>query len=847
MRNVKPLIFDSDNNIIGNIKHTDTLVIPKDDDEFYSVLSNLPRFSVVDSTMATPTDDGYYLFAGEPIGGLPTGITTAGGIAVLTGATWKQVFSINQIPDIAIEYNGGSWIKNATSDGWMAYKQINDELTNTTTLWSSAQISNYVTQALLNAPSLPAVKCATTTNDSLSGLAARDGYTPVAGDVILVKNQTNNDNGFWIAASGAWARAKYNKTSKIFEAITTETTYSQLNIQGGIVNVLNGTTNKNLQLQINIATDASTFGNSIVYVTQTTKIPLSGSNTRYIDAGSGNDSYNGSSAFPFATLLAAYNSPGLSFPATFFLPSSGAALSSPLTHISGKSNLGIVTLDHTQKGGKTSITGVQTFASGNTRVTFKGMAFSTGSSTPFVFQTGNLYRHELENVSFSGAFTSLMSIAADASNWITIRNCDFTGAPSATLPLPNLTNAFTLNIYSQHSRLPISGTGGANTVINIYNSDEYNVRVYPTYIGKINWMGKQFGFPVGSSALPGGLITSQTQLDTVLAWTADGAYDGYYAISGFIPTAGNFSNGAIFGKQTASGVATEVFWGRTFAQSPASLSTISGTILIKDGNGGWSANPSNGSFNVPDWTQSSTYKLNDLRRYTDGILYLANGTIAANTAFTVGTTGATWSQLLVNASNLSSGTVPLARLGTGTPTASKFLRGDNVWAEPSVGAIPVWTNAGTVNAYIGSTTTSPTIGTTRRNQYLYRMIGVKEMQVSMVLDVAGTGSANGSGDYLFTLPNGAQFDTSIQIQTPYSSGVGANDNSFPRYAIPGGSAWFYYNNATTNWQVQPIVYDSTRFRIVIFASGIGVKCWSSSWYGITLPTSVQLNFSVQIA
>ena len=49
---------------------------------------------------------------------------------------------------------------------------------------------------------------ATTANDTLSGLAARDGVTPVAGSRVLVMNQTAPaDNGIYVAASGAWSRA----------------------------------------------------------------------------------------------------------------------------------------------------------------------------------------------------------------------------------------------------------------------------------------------------------------------------------------------------------------------------------------------------------------------------------------------------------------------------------------------------------------------------------------------------------------------------------------------------------------------------------------------------------------
>lgn len=52
------------------------------------------------------------------------------------------------------------------------------------------------------------VRLATTANDTLSGLAARDGVTPVAGNRVLVKSQTAPAaNGIYVAASGSWARS----------------------------------------------------------------------------------------------------------------------------------------------------------------------------------------------------------------------------------------------------------------------------------------------------------------------------------------------------------------------------------------------------------------------------------------------------------------------------------------------------------------------------------------------------------------------------------------------------------------------------------------------------------------
>lgn len=74
------------------------------------------------------------------------------------------------------------------------------------------------------------VKCASTANLTLSGLAAIDGYTPSAGDRILVKDQTTTSaNGIYVAASGAWTRATDADTAA--------------EITGAVMFVMNGTTN----------------------------------------------------------------------------------------------------------------------------------------------------------------------------------------------------------------------------------------------------------------------------------------------------------------------------------------------------------------------------------------------------------------------------------------------------------------------------------------------------------------------------------------------------------------------------------------------------------------------------
>jgi len=66
------------------------------------------------------------------------------------------------------------------------------------------------------------VLAATTANITLSGAQTIDGVSIVAGDRVLVKNQTTQaDNGIYVAASGAWARsADANTWDELVSAYT---------------------------------------------------------------------------------------------------------------------------------------------------------------------------------------------------------------------------------------------------------------------------------------------------------------------------------------------------------------------------------------------------------------------------------------------------------------------------------------------------------------------------------------------------------------------------------------------------------------------------------------------------
>jgi hypothetical protein len=71
-----------------------------------------------------------------------------------------------------------------------------------------AVTKQYVDNLLSGLDPKASCRLATVANDTLSGLAVRDGITPVGGDRVFVRAQTAPaENGIYVASAGAWIRA----------------------------------------------------------------------------------------------------------------------------------------------------------------------------------------------------------------------------------------------------------------------------------------------------------------------------------------------------------------------------------------------------------------------------------------------------------------------------------------------------------------------------------------------------------------------------------------------------------------------------------------------------------------
>jgi hypothetical protein len=204
----------------------------------------------------------------------------------------------------------------------------------------------------------------------------------------------------------------------------------------------------------------------------------------------------------------------------------------------------------------------------------------------------------------------------------------------------------------------------------------------------------------------------------------------------------------------------------------------------------------------PSWNIGNTYPLGTIV-VNNKSLYQANSLINAGTSFTTGTSGSTWSQ---------------------------------------VSGVPNWTTLGTIQSVgISAAATSPTIpvsptlpSNTTINTIMYKQLGPKTHSVRGSIGVPSTtltGNNVGTGDYLFTLPNGLQFDTSVVGQTIYTGDTLANSSLLLMKVIPGSYA--SANNTTTytqGWSVGIVPYSATQYRVVLPVYGSGVRCFGSIWF-----------------
>ena len=122
----------------------------------------------------------------------------------------------------------------------------------------------------------------------------------------------------------------------------------------------------------------------------------------------------------------------------------------------------------------------------------------------------------------------------------------------------------------------------------------------------------------------------------------------------------------------------------------------------------------------------------------------------------------------------------------------------------------------------------------------YRQVGSKEWEVSITYQYGSTAGNDGEGDYLFTLPSSLSFDTTLPMQTIYTSNVDTDNWNLATYALPASG------NITTGQSrggaVYPIINTSTEFRILATTiTDNSCQCWGWSNYPLSITDQGGIN------
>jgi hypothetical protein len=289
-------------------------------------------------------------------------------------------------------------------------------------------------------------------------------------------------------------------------------------------------------------------------------------------------------------------------------------------------------------------------------------------------------------VSVSGAHSGngagLSDINASNISTGTISNARTTAASAngaSTIIARDANGSFAANVVSAAtgSFTAVSGNGVALTAINASNISSGTIANARTTASDAN----------GASTIVSRDVNGSFTANII---TANGS--AISAINGSNVTTGTVAN-ARTTAATANGASTIVLRGTSGEFSAGAITgasfTGSGSGLTSIPNSATTASAANGA---------STIVARD-----------ANGSFTANVGTFTTVSGAGGGLTGINASNISSGTVATARLGSGTANASTFLRGDQTYATPTT-AVTI-TNDTTTNASYYPIFTTATSGT----------------------------------------------------------------------------------------------------------------------------------------
>jgi hypothetical protein len=554
---------------------------------------------------------------------------------------------------------------------------------------------------------------------TLSGLQTIDGYTTLAGDRVLVKNQANAAfNGIYLASATAWTRSldanvwdefisaisfieygtqaggawfctavpggTLNVTPLNWSQFTTSATYSAgtgLTLTGSVFSITN------------TGVPASTYGSAtatpvfavnaqgqITSVTNTTITPAIGSITG-LGTGVATFLQTPTSANLAAAVSNETGSGALVFATspTLVTPALGTPASGVMTNVTGLPL-------------STGVTGTLPILNGGTGQTTASAAFNGLSPITAV---GDLIYGSGVNTSSRlviGTSGQILTVVAGIPAWVT--------APANVTSFSAGTTGFT----------PSTATTGAVTLAGTLIAANGGTGFASYTVGDILFasttteLSKLAGVATGNALISGGVgaapsygkINLTTTVSGILPGANGGTGNGFFAVSGPTTALKTFTfpdasatvlttNAVVTVAQGGTGVATltGLAYGNgtsafTAASAAQVVSVIGSTAVTNATNAANLAiidDTTTATTVYPVWANSTSGNQALETSSTKLSFVPSSGTLTA-TAFS----GSGASLTTLNASNLSSGTVGTARLASGTANSTTFLRGDQTWA-----------------------------------------------------------------------------------------------------------------------------------------------------------------------